>query len=60
MTAHAGGDSRRSESPSDTDQNDHSEADVLVGDPAASPDLMGGVRTGEAKAAINQELDPPA
>jgi hypothetical protein len=61
MSDHAGErDSRRAEAPSDKDPDSDSEADVNVDAPAAIPDSMGGVRTGEAKAAINREVDPPA
>jgi hypothetical protein len=61
MSDRAGGrDSRRAETPSDEDQDDDSDAGTQGGTPAASPDSMGGVRTGEAKAAINREVDPPA
>ena len=61
MSDHTGGsDSPRTEAPSDEDHNDDSEGGIDRVAAAASPDSMGGVRTGEAKAAINREADPPA
>ncbi len=61
MSAHThGSNSPNAEAPSDKDQNDDSESGARVGEPASSSDSMGGVRTGNAKAAINREVDPPA
>jgi hypothetical protein len=59
MSDHASGDdSRREEAPSDEDQDDASEGGTRV--PTPSPDSKEGIPTGEAKAAINREVDPPA
>jgi hypothetical protein len=54
-----GSDPRRADTASDEDRNDASDAGTRT-DAPTGPDSKEGVRTGESKAAINREVDPPA